>query len=71
MPYIQVTLAEGRTTEQKQQLMTAITHAVEDAIGAALESIRVWIIDVPVEQMSVGGVPLDEVRRRRAAASQS
>lgn len=69
MPYIQVTLAKGRTREAKQTLMAAITHAVHETIDAPLETVRVWVTEVDAEDMSIGGVPLDEVRRRHAAGS--
>lgn len=67
MPYINVTLATGRTREAKQTLMSAIAEAVHETIDAPLETVRVWITEVDAEDMSIGGVPLDEVRRRRAA----
>jgi len=66
MPYIHVTLTTGRTSDAKQSLMSAISHAVHDSIDVPLETVRVWITEVPVADMSIGGVPLDEVRRRRA-----
>lgn len=67
MPYIHVTLATGRSREAKQKLMSAIAQAAHETIGAPIETVRVWITDVDPEEMSIGGVPLDEVRRRRAA----
>jgi 4-oxalocrotonate tautomerase len=69
MPYIQVTLASGRPREAKQALMSAIAHAVHETIDAPLETVRVWITEVGVQDMSIGGVPLDEVRRQRAAGA--
>lgn len=65
MPLIQVTMIEGRTAEQKRALLAAITSAVHETIGAPLDSIRVWVSDVPAEQfMSAGTMASD----RRAAA---
>lgn len=66
MPYVQVTLAAGRTREAKQALMAAVSQAVHESIDAPLESVRVWITEVPPEEMAIGGVPLDEVRARSA-----
>ena len=64
MPLIQVTMIEGRTAEQKRELLAAITRAVSETIGAPLDSIRAWITDVPSEQfMSAGTLASD-----RAAA---
>ena len=65
MPYVHVTLASGRPLEAKQALMSAVAHAVHETIDAPLDTIRVWITEVDADQMSVGGIPLDEVRRQR------
>jgi len=60
MPLIQVTMIEGRTADQKRALLEALTQAVQDTIGASLDSIRVWITDVPSEQfMSAGALAAD------------
>ena len=69
MPYINVTLAAGRTTEQKQALMKAIAQTTQESLGADPETIRVWITEIPDEDMSTGGVPLHEIRAQRAAAT--
>jgi 4-oxalocrotonate tautomerase len=69
MPYVHVTLAAGRSLEAKQALMSAVANAVHEAIDAPLDTIRVWVTEVDPKQMSVGGVPLDEVRRQRAAGT--
>lgn len=69
MPYVHVTLAAGRGSEAKRALMAAISQAVHESIDAPLDSVRVWITEVPPEQMSVGGVPLDVRRARQAAGT--
>jgi len=55
MPLIQVNMLEGRTAEQKADLLRAITRAVHDSIGAPLESIRVWIHEFGAEEFISGG----------------
>jgi 4-oxalocrotonate tautomerase len=66
MPYIEITLAAGRTTKQKQDLMAAVADAVAATIDVHRPAIRVWINEIPVAEMSIAGVPLDEIRRMRA-----
>jgi phenylpyruvate tautomerase PptA (4-oxalocrotonate tautomerase family) len=48
--------------------MAAVTQAIHQTIGSPLDTVRVWITEVSPKEMSIGGVPLDEVRARRAAA---
>jgi 4-oxalocrotonate tautomerase len=40
MPLIEIHLLEGRTDEQKEQLLAAVTRAVHESIGAPLPSGR-------------------------------
>ena len=55
MPLIEVHLLEGRTDEQKEKLLTAITRAVQESIGAPLPTIGVWIQEFsPKEYMAAG-----------------
>jgi 4-oxalocrotonate tautomerase len=70
MPFINVTIAAGRTIEQKQHLMRALTDAAHQAVGAPLDTIRVWINEIPAESMAVGGVPFDQVSAARQAAAE-
>ena len=55
MPLIEVHLLEGRTEDQKKALLTAITKAVHESIGAPIETIRVWIEEfTPKDYMAAG-----------------
>jgi 4-oxalocrotonate tautomerase len=56
MPLIEIHLLEGRSDEQKKALLTAVTQAVQDSIGAPLESIRVWIQEMPPKDFMAAGV---------------
>ena len=55
MPLIEVHLLEGRTDEQKRNLLGSITKAVQESIGAPIDTIRVWIQEFsPKEYMAAG-----------------
>lgn len=55
MPLVEIHLLEGRTDEQKRALLSAVTDAVHDSIGAPLETIRVWVQEFsPKEYMAAG-----------------
>jgi len=55
MPLINVHLAAGRTAEQKKALMTALTQAAQESIGAPLASIRVWTTEMQPTEFMAGG----------------
>ncbi len=63
MPLIEVTLVEGRTPEQLRGLITALTDAAETAVGAARESIRVVLREVPATHWAAGDVTISERRK--------
>jgi 4-oxalocrotonate tautomerase len=55
MPLIEVHLLEGRTDEQKEALLKAITAAVHESIDAPLSTIRVWIDEFPHKHYMISG----------------
>jgi 4-oxalocrotonate tautomerase len=64
MPLVNVHMASGRTPEQKRALMTAITDAVEEHLGAPRDSVRVWITEMdPTEYMAAGELLADKQAR--------
>lgn len=62
MPFIDVTLAEGRSPETVREFITAVTDAAERSLGAPRETIRVIVRTVPLEHWANGGVTLKEKR---------
>ncbi len=57
MPFIDVTMIEGRSPEKKAAFITAVTDAAVETLGAPRDSIRVVLREVPGEHWAVGGVP--------------
>ena len=55
MPLIEIHLLEGRTDEQKEKLLSAVTNAVHESIGAPLPSIRIWIQEFSPREYMVAG----------------
>ena len=55
MPLVQINLLAGRTPEQKEALLRAVTDAVHESIGAPLPSIRVWINEMAKTDYMVAG----------------
>lgn len=63
MPFIQVYLLEGRTEEQKKVVIEKLTHAMVEAVGAPIESVRVWIHDMPKTNWGIAGTSAKELGR--------
>lgn len=64
MPLIQVTLVEGRTPEQLRSLISKLTAAVVDSIGAPKEAIRVVLNEVPSTHWAAGDVTIAERNKK-------
>ncbi len=56
MPLIEIHLLEGRTDAQKKALLASVTAAVQESIGAPIESIRVWIQEFSPPEYTAAGV---------------
>jgi 4-oxalocrotonate tautomerase len=59
MPFVEISVAEGRTEEQLRDLMGRVHDAVEEW-GAPGQSIRVLVREIPQALWLSGGVTLAE-----------
>jgi len=55
MPTIRVELMEGRTPDQKKNLVKALTQAVLDTLGGKAESVDVLLFDIKRGDWATGG----------------
>jgi 4-oxalocrotonate tautomerase len=62
MPLVEVTLVEGRTDEQLRTLISKLTAAVVDAVGAPKDNVRVVLREVPATHWAAGDVTIAERR---------
>jgi 4-oxalocrotonate tautomerase len=63
MPLVEVTLVQGRTDEQLRTLISKLTTAVVDSVGAPKENVRVVLREVPATHWAAGDVTIAERRR--------
>ena len=55
MPIIQVNLMEGRSDEQKEALIAALTDATVQSLGAPRDSVRILLNEMPKTHWGIGG----------------
>ena len=55
MPTIRVELFEGRTTEQKKNLVQALTKACVETLGSKAEGVDVILYDIKKTDWATGG----------------
>ena len=62
MPFIEVTMVEGRSADQVRALISALTTAAVDAVDAPRETVRVVVREVPATHWAAGDVTIAERR---------
>ena len=62
MPLIQVTMVEGRSTEQKHALIRNLSASMSETLGVPLERIRVAIYEISADEWGIGGEPFSVAR---------
>jgi 4-oxalocrotonate tautomerase len=63
MPIANINIIEGRSDEQKEALVAEVTSAINRAIGAPEETIRVLIHDIPKQNWGIGGTSAKKLGR--------
>ena len=56
MPFVQIFALEGRTSDQKRELVQAVTRSVCESIAVKPEDVQVVIVDTPRENWGTAGV---------------
>lgn len=58
MPIINIKMTEGRSVEQKREMVDKVTQAVTQSLGVAKESVWISIDEMKSEDFSQAGVLL-------------
>lgn len=69
MPLVEVTLVEGRSAAQLRALISGLTRATAEAVGAPVDSVRVVVREVPATHWAAGDVTVAERRRQQEGTS--
>lgn len=63
MPLAQIYILEGRTEAQKKAVIEKVTKALQEAVDAPVQSVRVCIIEMPSTNWGIGGVSAKDLGR--------
>ncbi len=55
MPYVTIKIIEGRTREQKRNMVRDVTEAISRNIGCQPQAVNIDIIEYKQENLSIGG----------------
>jgi len=67
MPYINVKVTKGVTTEQKAQIVSEMTQTLRNVLGKKPEHTHIVIDEVDEENWGFAGVLTAEFRKRESA----
>lgn len=65
MPVAQINILEGRTDDQKEQLIQEVTLAISRSLDAPIESVRILLNEMPKQHFGIGG---ESVKKRSRQA---
>jgi 4-oxalocrotonate tautomerase len=58
MPYVQISLVQGRTPSKKEELIKKVTDAIVETLQIPKDQVHILLNEVPKENIGDGGVPL-------------
>ncbi|AXF57216.1 2-hydroxymuconate tautomerase [Salicibibacter kimchii] len=61
MPFIQINVLEGRSSEQKERMIREVTDLASDVLEAPTENVRVMINEMAPEHWGIAG---ESVKKR-------
>ncbi len=66
MPYVNIKITnEGATAKQKAELIAGVTNLLTDVLDKNPATTVVVIDEVELEHWGIGGLPVEEYRRRQ------
>ncbi|WP_428427941.1 tautomerase family protein [Pararhizobium sp.] len=69
MPYVNIKITrENATADQKAALIKGVTELLQTVLNKNPATTFVVIDEVAMEDWGIGGLPVDEYRRRQSAA---
>jgi 4-oxalocrotonate tautomerase len=65
MPFVNIKVTKGITSEQKQELMKGATQLLVDVLGKNPKSTFIVIDEVDTDNWGIGGQSITELRKQR------
>ena len=60
VPYVTIVLREGRSVEQKREMVKAVTEAISRTTGAKPEMVHIIVHDLPGHNLARDGILLSD-----------
>ena len=63
MPIVQITMAQGRTSDKKEELIKRVTDAIVETLQVPIDSVRIALYELPRDNIAFSGVPISKMDR--------
>jgi 4-oxalocrotonate tautomerase len=60
MPFVQVDMLEGRTLEQKREMVKKITEAITQTANCPAEAVSIVVREVPKQNIAKAGILMSD-----------
>jgi 4-oxalocrotonate tautomerase len=60
MPFVQISLIQGRTPEKKEALIKKVTEAIVETLQISKDQVHIVLNELPKENIGDGGIPLSK-----------
>ncbi|MHB1696858.1 MAG: 2-hydroxymuconate tautomerase [bacterium] len=68
MPFVSIKMLEGRTKEQKRNLIESITKSVSESLCIGEENVWVVVEEFPSDEWGLGGqLACEKIKAKKAA----
>lgn len=62
MVMVRVHMMEGRTTQQKAELISRLTSVVTETLAVVPDDVRVLLLEIPTDSWGIAGTPANVLR---------
>ena len=63
MPIVQITMAQGRTSDKKEELIKRVTDAIVEILQVPIDRVRIALYELPGDNIAFSGVPISKMDR--------
>jgi 4-oxalocrotonate tautomerase len=61
MPIVQISMAQGRTQDKKEELIKKVTDAIVETLQVPKDRVRIVLYELPKENIAFSGIPISKM----------
>jgi 4-oxalocrotonate tautomerase len=61
MPIVQISMAQGRTQDKKEELIKKVTDAIVETLQVPKDRVRIVLYELPKGNIAFSGIPISKM----------